>query len=150
VVQTNPVGRNTLATYTRLLAQDVPSMEGKRITNKSRRGTGITRMNQALVPIEKAMETTSHRTMDTYEKYNQEKKYLSERATQRVFCGEIKNGRPILYEDAYKEEIERMDSVKVLNFLIIYLCCLQIYLFYFLIFMLNVCSDQVLLQLDVP
>ena len=84
-------------------------LKGKNITNKIGWGTGITRLNEALVPIEKAMETTGHHNIDAYEKYNKKKKYISERATQRVLFGEIKDGCPLLYFDAYKEELERRD-----------------------------------------
>jgi hypothetical protein len=86
-----PVGRNTLQLYTKCLAEGVDSLKGRKIMNKSGRGTGITRLNKALVPIAKAMETTSHRMMDTFEKYNCEKKIISERATQRVLSGDLKD-----------------------------------------------------------
>jgi hypothetical protein len=104
-----PIGRNNLQAYTKLLAKDVPALKGRKIINKTERGTRITRLNKALVPIEKAMETTGHRSIDAYEKYNQKKKYILERATQRVLSGQIKDGHPLLYSDAYKEELERRD-----------------------------------------
>jgi hypothetical protein len=104
-----PVGRNNLQAYTKLLAKDVPALKGQKITNKTGRGTRITRLNKALVPIEKAMETTGHCSIDAYEKYNQEKKYISKRATQKILSGEIKDGCPLLYSNAYKEELERRD-----------------------------------------
>jgi hypothetical protein len=107
------VGRNQLAEYTKLLAKAVPCLAGKRISNKTGRGVGITRLNEGLVPIAKAMETTGHHKMDTFEKYNQEILFFSERATQHVLSGEMRDGIPILYEDTYKEEMERF-KIKVL------------------------------------
>jgi hypothetical protein len=56
------------------LAEGVDSLKGRKIMNKTGSGIGITRLNEALVPIAKAMETTGHRTMDAFEKYNHEKK----------------------------------------------------------------------------
>jgi hypothetical protein len=118
------VGRNQLAEYTKSLAKDVPSLAGKRILNKTSRGVGITRLNEALVPIAKAMENTGHRTMDALEKYNQEKKILSERATQRVLFGEMQDGVPVLYEDAYKEDLE---SYKLKVLYLLFIICVFIF-----------------------
>jgi hypothetical protein len=103
-----------------LLAKDVPALKGRKITNKNGRNIGITRLNEALVPIEKAMETTRHCIIDAYEKYNQKKKYISKHATQRVLSGEIRDGHPLLYSDAYKEELERrnMKVVFVASYLL--------------------------------
>jgi hypothetical protein len=75
-------------------------------------------LNEALVPVAKAMETTGHRSMDAFKKYNQEKKILSKRATQHVLSG--RDGTPVLYEDAYKEELERY-KLKVL-YLLLMIC----------------------------
>lgn len=66
--------------YTKLLAKNVSCLVGKRFLNKTGRGVGITRLNEALVPIAKAIETTGHHTMDAFKKYNHEKQILSERA----------------------------------------------------------------------
>jgi hypothetical protein len=101
-----PVGHNQLDEVTKLLAKDIPCLARKRISNKTSSGIGITRLNEGLVPIAKAMETTGHRTIDAFEKYNQENKTLSERAIQRFLSGEMRDGTPILYEDTYKEEME--------------------------------------------
>jgi hypothetical protein len=92
-----PVGRNSLQVYTRLITEDVPSLKGRKITNKTGRGTGMTQLNEALVLVNKAMETTGHPFMDAYKKYNQEKKLISAQATQRVLLGDVKYGRPIMF-----------------------------------------------------
>jgi hypothetical protein len=84
-----PIGRNKLADFIKLLARDVPSLVGKRISNKTSRGVGITRLNEGLVPIKKAIATTGHRSMDAFEKYNHEKKALFEKATRCVLFGEF-------------------------------------------------------------
>jgi hypothetical protein len=104
------VGRNTIADFTKVIVRDVPALSGKKISNKTGRGVGITHLNEGMVPIEKAMEATGHRSMDAFEKYNREKKFISEHAMQRVLSGEFRNGRPLLYQDAYKEECERYET----------------------------------------
>jgi hypothetical protein len=60
------VGRNTLQLCTKCLTEGVDSLKRRKITNKTGRGTRITRLNEALVPIVREMETTSHRTMDAW------------------------------------------------------------------------------------
>jgi hypothetical protein len=47
----------------------------KKISNKTRRGVGITRLNEVLVPIAKAIETTGHRTMDAFESTTTKRKF---------------------------------------------------------------------------
>jgi hypothetical protein len=92
------VGRNTIADFTKVIVRDVPALSGKKISNKTGRGVGITHLNEGMVP------------MDAFEKYNREKKFISEHAMQRVLSGEFRNGRPLLYQDAYKEECERYET----------------------------------------
>jgi hypothetical protein len=102
-------------------------------------------LNEACVPIEKVMETTSHRSMDAYEKYNQEKKLFFGRATQRVLSREVKNGRPIMYQDTYKDELEQWEAkVAFARYYFSSFCCFV----YFNLFVLCGCSDQVLLEME--
>jgi hypothetical protein len=75
------VGRNSLQMYTRALAQDVFELKGGKITNKMVRSINITCLNETLAPIDKAMETTRHCTMDAFEKYNHKKKVFAEPTT---------------------------------------------------------------------
>ena len=106
--------------YTKLLVKNVFYLIGKQFLNKTGRGVGITRLNEALVPIAKAMETTCHPTMDAFKKYNHEKQILSERATQCIMSGEMQDGTLVSYEDVYKEELEKY-KFKVL-YLLLMIC----------------------------
>ena len=63
-----PVGRNTLGLLTKRLTEDIPEFIGKKITNKSGRGTAVTRLTQAMVPIEYGMRVTGHRNSKSYSK----------------------------------------------------------------------------------
>jgi len=56
----NPVGRKTLSNIIRTLAEAVPELKSKRITNKSGKAIGITRMEEARVSREKGICVTSH------------------------------------------------------------------------------------------
>ena len=87
-----PIGRNSLQVFTKLIIEDVPSFKSRKIINKIGRSTKITRLNEALVLIDKAIETTGHHSMDAYEIYNQEKKLISAWATQRIFSSDVKDG----------------------------------------------------------
>ena len=68
-----PIGRNTILEFTKVIANDVLALSGKKISNKTGRGVGITHLNEGLVFIEKAMEATKYCDIDVFEKYNQEK-----------------------------------------------------------------------------
>jgi hypothetical protein len=50
-----PVGRNTLSKVAQKLAEDVPALSGKRITNKIGRNISINRLEEAMVPLDRAM-----------------------------------------------------------------------------------------------
>lgn len=61
-------------------------MIGKIVTNKTSRNIGISRLDDAMVPIEKGMELTGHRDPKSFKKYNKTPKVTSDRATQRVLA----------------------------------------------------------------
>lgn len=114
-----PIGRNTLAKITKRIFSGVPTACEKRITNKTGRVTGITRMEEALVPREKAMVVTGHRDAKSYAKYSKEGR-VADRALQRVIAGECVNGQKLSYSDALRNENERLNSLKVNIFFLIY------------------------------
>jgi hypothetical protein len=68
-----PVGRNTLAKVVQKLAEDMPSLDGKRITNKTGRNTGISRLEEARVPLDRAIQLTGHRDIKSYKKYSKQR-----------------------------------------------------------------------------
>lgn len=55
-----PVGWNTLAKVAQKLAEDVPSLEGKRITNKTGQNIGINRLEEAMVPVDRCRAVNSY------------------------------------------------------------------------------------------
>ena len=93
-----PVGRNKLASVTKSLCESIESLKDKRITNKTGRAVGITRMEEALVPRETGMEHTGHRDAKSYEKYNRESKVPSSKAVQKIISGGLP-GERLLYAD---------------------------------------------------
>ena len=105
-----PVCRNKFANFIKNLAQSIDSLVGKKITNKSRQGVGNTRLNNQLVFIEKPMETSGHKSVDVFKNYNQEQKSISEKVTQRILFGKLKDGQLILCFDAYKEEFDKLET----------------------------------------
>jgi hypothetical protein len=117
-----PVGRNHLASLTKKLCNSVASLKGKNITNKTGRNTGITRLDESLVPIEKAMEVTGHRDIKSFKKYNRSAPVVSDRAVQRSLAGDT-----LKYSDLVTEKRERLDLLKVLTIslkvLSMYLIC---------------------------
>ena len=54
---------------TKKLCDGILLLKGKNITNKMARNTGITRLDEAHVPLDKAMEFTSHRNQKSFKKY---------------------------------------------------------------------------------
>lgn len=104
-----PVGRNTLVGITKKLADCVPSLESKRITNKTGQNTGITRLEQAHVPIDRAMALTGHRDINSYKKYNRQKREgPSSFAMQNCLVGD--SGRAISYQEAMTKESNKSEE----------------------------------------
>jgi hypothetical protein len=52
------MGKNTFAPTTKCITVDFEDLKRKWITNKTKRGVGIIRMEQAMVRIEQKMECT--------------------------------------------------------------------------------------------
>jgi hypothetical protein len=71
---------------------DVPALQGRKITNNIRRGIGIIYLNEALVRIDKGMETIGYRTMNVFKKYNQEKNFFPNVPLRRRFWGRLELG----------------------------------------------------------
>ena len=76
----------------------------------------ITRLNNQLVSLEKTIETTGYKSMDAFEKYNQEQKSTSEKVTHKILSRKLKDGPPILYLDAYKEEFEKLEAKVLVSY----------------------------------
>jgi hypothetical protein len=62
------VGRNTLRKLSKKLIDDIPTLKGKQIINKTRGGIAISNMAKALVPIEYGMKISSHYDAKSYAK----------------------------------------------------------------------------------
>jgi hypothetical protein len=100
------------------LAREVPTLKDKRITNKTGRNTGISRLEEALVPIDREMELTGHRDSKSYKKYNRDKQAsVSAAAMQAVMTGD-QDGNAISYVDALLIERSRQETLKI-NFILI-------------------------------
>jgi hypothetical protein len=140
-----PVGRNTLSQVAKKLAEDVPSPDTKRITNKTGRNTSISRLEEALVPIDRGMELTRHRDLKSYKKYNKKDTIASSVAMQTCMTGD-ENGNPISYLDAIKLETSRLEALNV-----IYISLLNLAFLVFMISLITIlfadCSDEVLLSM---
>jgi hypothetical protein len=109
-----PVGRNTLAKVVQKLAEDVPSLDGKCITNKAGRNTGISRLEEARVPLDRTMQLTSHRDIKSYKKYSKQRyENASACAMQSVMSSGEGNDAPLSYEDALRIETKRLEAIKV-------------------------------------
>lgn len=60
------VGHNTSGLLTIRLTKDIPKLVGKKITNKSGRGTTFARLMQATMPMEYGLEVTRHHKSKSY------------------------------------------------------------------------------------
>jgi len=71
--QKSAIGRNTLGKSCKLLIEATPGIHhnGRVFTNKTTRRMAITRMEEGLVPAEKAMKITGHRDYKSYKQYNE-------------------------------------------------------------------------------
>jgi hypothetical protein len=114
---TTAIGRNTLSQVAKKLAEDVPSLDTKRITNKTGRNTGISRLEEALVPIDRGMELTGHRDLKSYKKYSKQKDAIASAAAMQTCMTGDANGNPISYLDAIKMETSHQEALKELNLL---------------------------------
>ena len=120
------VGRNTLEGVTKLMAESA-NIE-KKVTNKTGRHIGTTRMEQALVPVNLACERIGHRDPKSFYKYVKKDKTVEDRAMQRIILGEKNtNGQPILYAETLEQEKSKKLKVK---FTSSYLNCIFIYSLY--------------------
>jgi len=54
------VGKNILRQLSKKLTNDIPTLKGERITNKTKWGIAISRMANALVQVEYGMKILSH------------------------------------------------------------------------------------------
>ncbi|KAL3687813.1 hypothetical protein R1sor_014122 [Riccia sorocarpa] len=99
-----PVGENTLAKYSARMTANLPTLQGKIISNKSLRSTAISRMAEALVPQQDGMRQTGHKDEKSYAKYIQNPSGVKDRAAQRIISGEVENGQLLTYEAALRDE----------------------------------------------
>lgn len=99
------MGKNTLAHTTKCITIDFEDLKRKWITNKTKCGVGIIRMEQAMVLIEQRMERIRHRDAKFYYKYNQDDKCMVDRVIQHIITFECINGRPLIYQEAYDDEM---------------------------------------------
>jgi hypothetical protein len=111
-----PVGRNTLSKVAQKLVEDVPSLLGKRITNKTGRNTGISRLEEAMVPVDRAMQLIGHRDAKSYKKYSKQRfENVSACAMQMVMSSGARTEALLSYEDAMRKENKRLEEIKVIN-----------------------------------
>lgn len=113
--QKSAIGRNTLGKSCKLLIEATPGIHhnGRLFANKTPRRMAITRMEEGLVPAEKAMKITGHRDYKSYKQYNENPQVLDDRSCQRLISGiDTKNkGKTLLYADLYQEESNRLQQV---------------------------------------
>ena len=83
----SPVGKNTLNNMTKDMAIEVDVLKNKRITNKTGRSVGISRMVGANVPIEKAMERIGHRSSKGFLQYDRTAKSINDRTLSGIIWG---------------------------------------------------------------
>ncbi len=62
------VGKNILKQLNKKLTNDIPTLKGKRITNKTKWGNAISKMVNALVQVEYWMKISSHYNAKSYAK----------------------------------------------------------------------------------
>lgn len=100
-------GSNALASVTKKLTSDIPSLHGKIISDKSGRTTGITRMIESSVLTQYGMETSSgHCDAESYEKYNLVAKMLRDRASQRnIHADHRPHGSLLSFDEIYRQEV---------------------------------------------
>lgn len=97
------------------MAHDVPSLQKKRVTNKIGRCTGISQLNEALVPKEQSIEVPWYIDPKSHEKCNREEIFISSCAMQRVIFGEQHGDERVRFHDAYIQKKNRMIDIQVLH-----------------------------------
>jgi hypothetical protein len=108
-----PVGHNTLAKVAQKLVEDVPSLEGKRISNKTGRNTGISWLEEALVPLDRAMQLIGHRDVKSYKKYSKQRFENASACAMQSVMSSGGSEAPLSYEDAMRIEMKRLEAIKV-------------------------------------
>jgi integrase len=106
-----PMGHNTLQNVTKEMA--ISANIDKKVTNKTGRQVGVTRMEEAKVPLETAMRRTGHRDPKSFYQYvANTNRSLEDKALQRVISGEKQqHGRVVQYQEAHDEEKTRKEMV---------------------------------------
>lgn len=110
-------GKNGICDICKDLADYVPSLKAKRITNKSVRSTGISRMEAALAPVDKGMLQTGHRDVKSYKGYSRECKDKEDKVLQDII-----SGTKHVYSEAMLIETTEMNRLKVCFLLRILKC----------------------------
>ncbi|KAL2607841.1 hypothetical protein R1flu_026414 [Riccia fluitans] len=110
-----PVGKHTLRDYTKRMVRDIPEISHKRITNKTGKVIGTSRMEEENVLIHVGMKQRGHRDAKSYAKYNPGEAEIRNRAAQMIIAGETRdNSKRILFEEAFQEERDKYKSIKVM------------------------------------
>lgn len=149
-----PVGKNILANVTRTLIENTPGIiiGSRRFSNKSARRTGITRMEESLVPLQKGMLTTGHRDPKSYRQYNALPKQMDDKVIQKIISGTSamsNDGKPLLYSEVLDIEKKKYEFEQVCSYFKFLFCSILmkfslIFLSFTLILMLlyfHVCID---------
>ena len=95
---------------TKWLCEGVLSLKGKNITNKTSTNIGITRLDEALVPLDKAMALIGHRDQKSFKKYCKAHIEVSDRVMQRFLA---RDSIERSYSNLLDEEKQRLDELKV-------------------------------------
>lgn len=111
-----PVGKNSLGGTMKMLVESAGiDPRGRVITNKMMRRIGISRMEEAGVPVEKGMRITGHRDAKSYAKYRANDTEVDDRVCQDVISGTIAmvTGKCMHFVDILQLEMEKEKVQKV-------------------------------------
>ena len=93
-----------------MLCDGVMSLKGRYITYKTSRNTRITRLDEAHVPLNKAMELTRHRDQKSFKKYCKAHVEVIDCVMQRCLARDSVDGT---YCSVLDEEKQHLDQHKV-------------------------------------
>ena len=93
---------------TKDMAMEVDVLKKKRITNKTKRFVGISRMVDANVPIEKAIDRTGHRSSKGFLQYDQTNKPINDRTISDIILGKSNPDVGLSYTLLYEGEHQKL------------------------------------------
>ena len=111
-----PIGKNTLAGTMKMLVE-AAGIDPKRriITNKTMQQIGISRIEEAMVQVEKGMRITCHRDAKLYAKYRANDSEVEDKVCQDVISGtaSLVTGKCLQFDDILLLEKQKQNLLKV-------------------------------------